>query len=378
MKLCAYTICKNESEHVDIWVQALKDEVDYICVLDTGSTDDTVEKFKQYPFVIIEQKKISPWRFDAARNESMKLIPDDTDVAMVVDLDETYRPGFRYHIENAFNNGYNLISGYKVTFENGQQISREGDELSLPILADIKNWHWEYPVHEYPAYYDEDKVKEVLVPEIVCEHRPNLTKGREQYIDILKRWYESSDTPEAICVEKYTVELYQRGFKEESYKVLSESIDKCRNTNDYTGKTTLYRNAYNMVILAREHGDYDIIPKYIEMTKSSGVKTRSFFMYEARYEAEVNNNYERAANAAMEALLVENIDPRPYIEDSSLFNTGQVEASLAFYLFKLKKYDEAFEFAKRALDFQPFNEEYINSYELYRRYHENKNIRSCE
>jgi len=44
MKLCAYTICKNEIKHIDNWVNGLKNEVDYICVLDTGSTDGTVEK----------------------------------------------------------------------------------------------------------------------------------------------------------------------------------------------------------------------------------------------------------------------------------------------------------------------------------------------
>ena len=66
MKLCVYAICKNESKHVDSWVKGIGDEADYICVLDTGSTDDTLEQFKKYPKVHVEQKIIKPWRFDSA------------------------------------------------------------------------------------------------------------------------------------------------------------------------------------------------------------------------------------------------------------------------------------------------------------------------
>lgn len=371
MKLCAYTICKNESKFVDTWVNGLKNEVDYICVLDTGSTDDTLERFKKYPNVIVGQKVITPWRFDNARNEAMKLIPDDTDVAMTVDLDEIYRPGFRKHIEKAFNEGYNLISGYKITYDNGVQISTSDGELSLPIVADVKNWHWEYPVHEYLAYYDKNKIKETVVPEVICEHHPDNLKSRGQYIDILKKWYESSDTPEAICVEKYSVELYHRGFKEESYKVLSESIDKCINTNDYTGKNTLYRNALNMVILARAHGDNHLLKKYIDMAKSSGIKTRALFMLESEIEAGIFNDYINAANAAIEALKVKEIDPKPYIETKELFTNGSVEHQLAFCLYKLKRYDEAYKVEKMAYDLNP-SPEYETTFKIYKRMSENK------
>ena len=50
-------------------------EADDICVLDTGSTDDTVERLKARG-AHVEQKIIAPWRFDVARNKSLKLIPD--------------------------------------------------------------------------------------------------------------------------------------------------------------------------------------------------------------------------------------------------------------------------------------------------------------
>lgn len=374
MKLCAYTICKNESKHVDAWVNSLKDEADYICVLDTGSTDDTLEKFKKYPFVIVGQKEIKPWRFDVARNESMKLIPDDADVAMVVDLDETYRPGFKKNIEKAFLEGYNLISGYKVVFdENNNQTSNIGEELSLPIIADIKNWRWEYPVHEYPVYKDEELVKETVLDDVICEHRPESesSKSRKQYIDILKNWYESSDPVDAICLEKYTVELWTRGYKDEAYKVMMESIDKVVNHTGYTGRITLYRNALNALILARLHGDDDKVLHFIEMAKSSGVKTRTLFTSEAEAYANVFHDYEKAIEADLDALEIKEIDSKPYIEDKNLFFSGSIEHDLSFYYYKLGKYDKAAEYEQIALDKQ-YSEERENNLALYKRYAQNK------
>ena len=47
-KICVYAICKNESKFVDRWISALQGEADCVVVLDTGSTDDTVEKLKKY------------------------------------------------------------------------------------------------------------------------------------------------------------------------------------------------------------------------------------------------------------------------------------------------------------------------------------------
>ena len=89
--LTVYAICKNEIANVEKWLKCFS-KADYICILDTGSTDGTwefLQKAKaQYPNLIIDQKIISPWRFDSARNESLKLVPPQTTMYFMVDLDE--------------------------------------------------------------------------------------------------------------------------------------------------------------------------------------------------------------------------------------------------------------------------------------------------
>ena len=44
-KIVVYAIAKNESKFVERWYDSVK-EADYVCVLDTGSTDNTFEKLK--------------------------------------------------------------------------------------------------------------------------------------------------------------------------------------------------------------------------------------------------------------------------------------------------------------------------------------------
>ena len=103
MKICVYAIAKNEEQFVDRWMDSMR-EADWVCVLDTGSTDRTVEKLADRG-AVVRQEAVSPWRFDAARNRSMELIPPDTDICVCTDLDEVFRPGWRKLLENAWEPG---------------------------------------------------------------------------------------------------------------------------------------------------------------------------------------------------------------------------------------------------------------------------------
>ena len=99
-KICIYAIARNEEQFVDRFCDAAA-EADYIAVLDTGSTDRTVEKLSDRG-VIVRQTTIEPWRFDVARNLSLLLIPRDTDLCVCVDLDEVLLPGWRAALEKAW------------------------------------------------------------------------------------------------------------------------------------------------------------------------------------------------------------------------------------------------------------------------------------
>lgn len=93
-KIAVYAICKNEVAFVDRWIQSMS-EADYICVLDTGSTDGCYKKLMAYAQdprynkkLIVRQKTYNPWRFDTPRNDSLALVPDDAEICICTDLDE--------------------------------------------------------------------------------------------------------------------------------------------------------------------------------------------------------------------------------------------------------------------------------------------------
>ena len=113
LKICVYAICKNEEKFIKRWVESMS-EADYICVLDTGSTDNSYNLLKENN-VITRQQEIKPWRFDVARNESMKLIPEDTDICVCTDLDELFEKGWRKKIEDNITENTKLIQ-YRYTW----------------------------------------------------------------------------------------------------------------------------------------------------------------------------------------------------------------------------------------------------------------------
>ncbi len=151
-KIAIYTICKDELVNVDKWMKSMW-EADYICVLDTGSTDGTYELLLQWQQkdpskVILAQKEIKPWRFDVARNESMKLIPKDADICLSTDLDEWLAPTWAEKFREAWYDGCQRGS-YLYAWSH-----KDNGEPGMTFWYDKAHdnsgsWSWKYPVHEY-------------------------------------------------------------------------------------------------------------------------------------------------------------------------------------------------------------------------------------
>ena len=57
-KIAIYTIAKNEEKYVKQFMSTAK-EADYVIVLDTGSTDNTVEELRKHG-ATVHQKSIVP------------------------------------------------------------------------------------------------------------------------------------------------------------------------------------------------------------------------------------------------------------------------------------------------------------------------------
>ena len=97
MQTAIYTIAKNEAHNVAAFMKAAEGVPVY--VLDTGSTDDTVELLKQHG-ANVEQQIITPWRFDTARNIALEMVPTSVDSCVSLDMDEVIEPGWQEKLES--------------------------------------------------------------------------------------------------------------------------------------------------------------------------------------------------------------------------------------------------------------------------------------
>ena len=142
-KVYVYAICKNEEKFVNRWVNSMK-EADEIYVLDTGSTDNSVKILKSLG-VHVKVKEIKPWRFDVARNESLKLVPDDTDLYVCTDIDERFAKGWRNILEAKYKHDYTRVRYlYNWSFDEN---SKPATTFYLNKIHN-KNYKWTHPVHE--------------------------------------------------------------------------------------------------------------------------------------------------------------------------------------------------------------------------------------
>lgn len=181
-KICVYAICKNEEQFVEKWVRSMS-EADKLIVLDTGSTDKTVSKLKSARVDVYEEK-ITPWRFDVARNRSLELVPEDIDICVCVDLDERFEPGWRDILEKAWKRDTKRAQ-YRYTW-NFNPDGTEGVVFWIDKIHARHGFHWEHPVHEVLSYTGTEPCNTVYAEGIQLNHYADITKSRAQYLPLLE------------------------------------------------------------------------------------------------------------------------------------------------------------------------------------------------
>lgn len=179
MKICVYTIAKNEEKFVRRWAESCS-SADYRIVCDTGSSDGTASIARECG-VSVYEKKFDVWRFDEARNWSLSCIPDDVDICISLDMDEILLPGWREALEGI--KGNVTRPRYKYVWSWNKDGS-EGLVYGGDKIHARNGYKWVHPVHE------------VLVPEIhevqdwvqglEIHHHPDQSKSRSQYLPLLE------------------------------------------------------------------------------------------------------------------------------------------------------------------------------------------------
>ena len=181
-KISVYAICKNEEKFVDRWYESMK-EADEIYVLDTGSTDLSVEKLKSNG-VNVAICEITPWRFDVARNKSLELVSLDTDICVCTDIDEVFEPGWREKIEKYWES--DTTRGYYNYNWSFDSRGEPAVNFYLDKFHSRLGYKWAHPVHEILEYVGDKIEKRKFIDEITLNHYPDHEKSRGSYLPLLE------------------------------------------------------------------------------------------------------------------------------------------------------------------------------------------------
>lgn len=181
-KVYVYAICKNEQKYVKQWIESMS-EADGIYVLDTGSTDKTVELLKEFG-VSVECKEIVPWRFDVARNLALDMVPKDGDICVCTDFDEVFHKGWREKMENAWTKETKCLK-YRYIW-NFNVDGSEGCVFWIGKAHSRNDFRWINPVHEVLKYSGEMPYKEKEVYGVQLDHHADNSKSRGQYLNLLE------------------------------------------------------------------------------------------------------------------------------------------------------------------------------------------------
>ena len=159
-------------------------EADGITVLDTGSEDGTAERLRQAGAEVWEER-ILPWRFDAARNRSLALVPKDADICVCTDLDEIFRPGWRKAAEAAWRGGVTQLR-YRYIW-SFMPDGREDRVFLSDKIHGRNGFRWVGAVHEVLR---PSAAVSAVADGIVLEHHPDPQKSRGQYLPLLEQAVE--------------------------------------------------------------------------------------------------------------------------------------------------------------------------------------------
>ena len=194
IKIAVYAICKDEIQSVANYIACFS-KADYLCILDTGSTDGTWEYLQKakslYPNLIIEQQIISPWRYDSARNISLKLIPEDTTILFMADLDEIIKED---------NWPFLIKAKWNPFFKRGSYTyNRRVDPQTDAVIQSFteyrihsKDWHYKGIVHEQLC--DITNSREIMTEECISVpisvwHYPTK-EDKSIYIELCEKGVE--------------------------------------------------------------------------------------------------------------------------------------------------------------------------------------------
>lgn len=259
-KICLTSIVKNESKIILRLLESVLPIVDYVCISDTGSTDDTVPKVKRY----LKNKKVKfdvyedKWSdFGTNRTLSIKnawkSFPD-ADYLLFLDADMVLKIDEKFDKNSLTHDFYKVVQkNPNITYYNIRLVKKGND------------WVCVGRTHEYYDVKDGDKFEltSANLDTIYIDDREDGGSKADKYIrdyQLLKKDYEEDNSAERTyfylaqtcgSLRKYdeAVEWYLKrseagGYEEEAWYSLLRIGDIYRDTGEHDKAIMYYLKAH--------------------------------------------------------------------------------------------------------------------------------------
>ena len=349
-KVCVYAISLNEEKFVTRWYNSMK-EADEIYVLDTGSTDNTVKLLKEKG-VHVTSKKITPWRFDVARNLSLNLVPDDCDICVCTDLDEVFTKNWRHHLEQAWQ---------KDTTRLRYIYNWSLDKNKKPIISFYyekihkkKGYKWIYPVHEILTYNGQENYQ--ITDNIVLNHFPDSTKSRSNYLPLLELSVKEDPNNDR--------NMHYLGREYMYHQKYQEAIDTLIKHLSLKNATWKDERCASMRFIARSYYHKGYLEEAI-MWYQKAIAEASYLREpytELGYLYYYEKNYLESIKYLKKALKIKE-KPKTYINEESAWNETIYDV-LSICYYNTHDYKKSLLNVKKALKINPLNTRLQKNYEI--------------
>lgn len=356
-KICVYTIAKNEEKFVERWVNSMK-EADKIYVLDTGSTDNTVKKLNDLG-VIVQTKQIQPWRFDVARNESLKMVDEDTDICVCTDLDEVFVPGWRAKLESIWEENLTCLQyNYNWLLEN--DVSKVN--FYIGKIHKRMNYEWTHPVHEVLKYHGQEVIK--VTDEITLNHYPDTNKSRGQYLPLLELSVQEDPLDDR--------NMHYLGREYMYYGKWNECIDTLIQHLSLKSATWKDERCASMRFIARAYCQlkrYEEARMWLDKAILETPYLRDPYVERAILESQLEN-WEAVEKYCQEALKIKT-HTKSYINEAFSWDYTIFDL-LSLSKFYQKDLENSFHYSTLALEMEPENERLIKNHAIIQSFLEGK------
>lgn len=356
LKVCVYAISKNEEQFVDRWYNSMK-EADTIYVLDTGSTDNTVEKLKKYG-AIVKTEIIKPWRFDLARNKSLDMIPLDFDVCICTDLDEVFLPGWRNVIEQIWdNNTDQLAYNYNWSLDNN---NHPLVNFYIEKIHSRNNFKWTHPVHEVLTKIKQDNKIKKYTNDITLNHYPDLNKSRKSYLKLLELSVKEDPNDDR--------NMHYLGREYMYYKKWNKAIDTLICHLNLKSATWKDERCASMRFIARCYSNlnrYDEAKMWLNKAINEAPYLRDPYIEKALLEYDLNN-FKEVKKLCLKALKITNHE-KTYINEIFSWNETIYDLLSICYFYE-QKYSLALKNINKALKIKPNDKRLKNNKKIIKAY----------